>query len=200
MTDAKYFNKAKQCEQWVHKVGICANAARDFPEMKLLWHKIATWSPLDQPQQMGVGTPKYSHMVCYGKQAGSTPFTYDATASLSPDVIDRGPALWSRGLGLQACHVACDFLTQQPNTDTIVSLFCGVGTSVAMANACGMNAVGVDLCPTRCESAKKTELSLEAVLGYRIQSGTIPPARAAALLSPLVEDGRAKRPCPFLGS
>jgi hypothetical protein len=193
MTDAKLFNKSKQCEEWVHKVGICAKAAQEFPEMKLLWHKICTWSSLSAPQQMGVGTPKYTHMVCYGK-AGKTPFSYDARASLSPDVVDRGPALWSRGMGLQACHIACDFLKQRPKTDTVVSLFCGVGTILAMANACGMSAVGVELCPTRCEGAKKTELSLRAVLDYRIHSRTIPPSTAAARLAAEDTGGAEKGP------
>ena len=47
---------------------------------------------------------------------------------------------------------------------SVACLFCGVGTAPAMINAVGMDAVGVDLCPSRCEKAEQLEFNLTVVV------------------------------------
>ena len=93
-------------------------------------------------------------LTCFG--AGTAP-RYDPKDSLAPDVCERGPQLWNRGMGLQAAHIAADFLRAQPATTEAVNLCCGVGTFVAMANAVGLDAVGVEENASRCADAHHGE-------------------------------------------
>jgi hypothetical protein len=63
-SDIKEFDpKTKRCVEYVHKVGIVAEAAAAVGDCKLLWHKMCTYSPLASPQPMGVGRPKYTQLV-----------------------------------------------------------------------------------------------------------------------------------------
>lgn len=45
---------------------------------------------------------------------------YDPTIALSPDLADRGVQLWSRGIGLQAAHIAMDFLKRCMAEDAVL--------------------------------------------------------------------------------
>jgi hypothetical protein len=103
--------------------------------------------------------------------------SYDPRLSLSPDVFERGPQLWDRGPGLVASHVACNFLASQPQVSSVLSPCCGVGTFPAMANACGLAAVGIELNTGRCKEARELQLSHAALVAYRIETGTLPAPR-----------------------
>jgi tRNA G10 N-methylase Trm11 len=48
-------------------------------------------------------------------------------------------------MGVLACLDACRFVARETTTSTIVDPFCGYGTVLAVANAIGLDAVGVDL-------------------------------------------------------
>jgi tRNA G10 N-methylase Trm11 len=66
---------------------------------------------------------------------------------------------WSRAMGVTACRVACQFLRDETETRVVVDPFCGRGTALAVANAMGFDAVGVDLGAKRCRAARKLVVS-----------------------------------------
>ena len=55
---------------------------------------------------------------------------------------------------LRAVHDAVRFLAAQPGVGGVIDPFCGVGTSLAAANAYGLAAIGVDNSPPRCRKAR----------------------------------------------
>jgi len=68
---------------------------------------------------------------------------------------------------------------RQGGIKTVINLCCGVGTMVAMANAVGLDAVGVDLSKERCAPAEKLEIKLDTVLAHRRHTKTLPRPRPA---------------------
>jgi hypothetical protein len=64
-------------------------------------------------------------------------------------------------MGVQACRVACQFVLHNTPTRTIVDPFCGHGTVLAVANALGLEAVGVELSRKRAKKARALRVSLE---------------------------------------
>ena len=67
------------------------------------------------------------------------------------------------GAGANAVSLeAGRYVLQETPTRTIVDPFCGWGTVLAVANALGLDAVGVDIAPRMCGRARK--------LRYRIES------------------------------
>lgn len=122
------------------------------------WHKIACRRP---PGTIALGRPSYSHMLCVTREQGR-----DAPRKPGPDVLpEAGFAPWSRGMGVIACRVACAFLRENTPTRTVVDPFCGRGTVLAVANAMGFDAIGVDLSAKRCRAARAL------VLGEHVDSG-----------------------------
>jgi tRNA G10 N-methylase Trm11 len=57
------------------------------------------------------------------------------------------------------------FLLSDTGCRTVVDPFCGVGTMLAVANAHGLGAVGVELSPKRAERARR--LVLGPAIGSR---------------------------------
>ena len=83
----------------------------------------------------------------------------DRTASVGrrpgPDVLpDAGFMPWSRAMGTTACRVACAYLRDETEARIIVDPFCGRGTVLAVANAMGLDAIGVELSAKRCRAAR----------------------------------------------
>jgi len=72
-----------------------------------------------------------------------------------------GPVTWTRGMGLEACRMACKFVTDNTATRTIVDPFCGHGTVLAVANEMGLNAIGVELSRKRAKMAER--LTVEGI-------------------------------------
>jgi tRNA G10 N-methylase Trm11 len=56
-------------------------------------------------------------------------------------------------MGEVACRVACRFLRDETATRLVVDPFCGEGSILAMANAFGLAAIGIDLSGKRCKAA-----------------------------------------------
>jgi hypothetical protein len=54
------------------------------------------------------------------------------------------------------------FLKEIAKSDVIVDPFCGVGTIIAMANAVGVDSIGIEISDRRCRKARR--LSLTKVL------------------------------------
>jgi tRNA G10 N-methylase Trm11 len=65
---------------------------------------------------------------------------------------------WARAMGVEACHAVCRFLLAHTACRTVVDPFCGVGTMLAVANAHGLDAIGVELSRKRAERAEKLQI------------------------------------------
>jgi hypothetical protein len=72
-----------------------------------------------------------------------------------PDVIaDAGRAPWVRAMGVRAAAHAVRFARDHVKARTVFDPFCGVGTVLAVANALGLDALGVEKSRKRCEQAR----------------------------------------------
>jgi hypothetical protein len=72
-----------------------------------------------------------------------------------PDVVvDAGRQTWVRAMGIRAAAHAVRFARDQVGATTILDPFCGVGTVLAVANALGLNAIGVEKSRKRSEQAR----------------------------------------------
>jgi hypothetical protein len=120
-----------------------------------LWHKIVCRRP---PGTIAFGRPSYSHMICVQRGlAKLAPMRHPG-----PDVIpDAGFMPWSRAMGVEACRVALRFLREETATRLVVDPFCGHGTVLAVANAMGFDALGIDLGAKRCKAARALTVNLE---------------------------------------
>ena len=61
-------------------------------------------------------------------------------------------------MGVDACTATCRFLLEHTACRTVVDPFCGIGTMLAVANAHGLNAVGVEISPKRAARARTLEV------------------------------------------
>lgn len=97
----------------------------------------------------GGSRAQYSHLLGFSQHA-----LLNLALGL-PDVIaDAGPTTWTRGMGLYACETACNAVQKLTPTRTIVDPFCGHGSVLAVANAMGLDAVGVELGQRRAQRAR----------------------------------------------
>jgi hypothetical protein len=130
---------------WIDK-GHLVMCAADAERASIVWHKIVCRKP---PGTIAFGRPSYSHMICVARaprSSGKRP---------GPDVLpDAGEMTWSRAMGVEACRVACSWLKGETATRTVVDPFCGRGTVLAVANAMGLDAIGVELSAKRCRAAR----------------------------------------------
>ena len=62
-------------------------------------------------------------------------------------------------MGVAACALACRYLREETTATTVVDPFCGNGTALAVANAFGFDALGVDKSPRRCREARRLTVS-----------------------------------------
>ncbi|HUS68389.1 MAG TPA: DNA methyltransferase, partial [Kofleriaceae bacterium] len=80
----------------------------------------------------------------------------------SADVIaDGGHKPGPKAMGVNACLEACRFVRAETPTRTVVDPFCGFGTVLAVANALGLDAVGVDHSVRMCRKARTLTIALE---------------------------------------
>jgi hypothetical protein len=120
--------------------------AADAEGASLAWHKIVCRRP---PGTISFGRPSWSHMLCV--TAGPRP----PARRPGPDVLpDAGFMPWSRAMGVEACRVACAYVRDELGSRVVVDPFCGRGTVLAVANAMGLDALGVELSQKRCRAAR----------------------------------------------
>lgn len=137
---------------WVDK-GYLVLRAVELEGAALCWHKIVCRKPAGT---LSLGRSTYSHMIC----AARTP--RPVSQRLSADVLpDAGFMPWSKAMGVEACRAACSYLRDETSTQTVVDPFCGNGTALAVANAMGLHAIGVDWSERRCRAARKLIVSLD---------------------------------------
>jgi hypothetical protein len=126
--------------------------AAEEESASLLWHKIVCRRP---PGTISFGRPSWSHMLCIAHAPRPTP------KRPGPDVLpDAGSMPWSRAMGVRACEVACAYLRDEVLARVVVDPFCGRGTVLAVANAMGLDAVGVELSAKRCRAARALTVDL----------------------------------------
>ncbi len=141
-----YQRDSKKDGVWIDKGYLCQKAA-EHSGHALLWHKIICRAP---PGNVTFGRPAYSHLLCFSK---------GLRADLSKSTVDvlpqAGAVTWTRGMGVNACTLACRFVLEHTETRTVVDPFCGHGTVLAVANELGLAAVGVELSRKRAEKAQE---------------------------------------------
>jgi hypothetical protein len=126
----------KRAGRWIDK-GALVQRAADADDVPLLFHKIVCRKPAGS---VTFGRASYSHLVAFSR--GVRPIPARATADVLPD---GGFQPGAKSMGVTACLDACRFVARETATRTIVDPFCGYGTVLAVANAVGLDAVGVDV-------------------------------------------------------
>lgn len=131
--------------RWVDKSFLVQLGARRAGS-HLLFRKVVCRAPAGTTT---FGRPAYAHLLCFSRGLTLTP------AQSSPDVLPRlGAMPWARAMGVEACAAVCRFLLDHTGCREVIDPFCGVGTMLAVANASGLDAVGVELSPKRAARAR----------------------------------------------
>ncbi|MES1172060.1 MAG: SAM-dependent methyltransferase [Bacteroidota bacterium] len=136
---------------WLDKGAMVARAAERLG-MALLFHKVVCRKP---PGTVTFGRASYSHLLGFSRAL--RPSLRRATADVLPDA---GFMPGTKSMGVKACLDACRFVLAETSTRTIVDPFCGWGTVLAVANALGLDAVGVDLSVRMCRKARTLRVDL----------------------------------------
>jgi hypothetical protein len=137
---------------WVEKSELVLGAARAAGSA-LLWHKIVCREP---PGSRTYGRAGYSHLLCFSKDPVEKP------VASGPDVLaDGGFKPTEKAMGVAACRLACQFVLDATTTRVVVDPFCGHGTALAVANAMGLDAVGVERNARCCRAARRLSVSLD---------------------------------------
>lgn len=144
----------KRDGRWVDK-GFLVSLGAEAAGSHLLWHKVVCRAP---PGTATPGRPGFAHLLCFSRALRLE------TAGSSPDVLPRlGAMTWARAMGVEACEAVCQFLLEHTAARTVVDPFCGVGTMLAVANARGLDAVGVELSTKRAEQSRRLVVNLDRV-------------------------------------
>ncbi len=140
-----YQTDVKRDGRWVDKAHLVLTGA-ERAGSHLLWHKVVCRAP---PGVTTFGRPAYAHLLCLSRGLRLPP------GRSSPDVLPRlGEMTWARAMGREACEAVARFLIADTSCRTVVDPFCGLGTMLAVANAHGLAAVGVERSPKRAERAR----------------------------------------------
>ncbi len=135
----------KRAGAWIDKGALVIRAAEDAGA-RVLFHKIVCRRP---PGMLTQGRPGFTHLIAVSR-AMQCPDTLPI-----PDVIpDAGRSFWVRAMGVRAAAHAVRFARDQVGAKLIFDPFCGVGTIPAVANALGLDALGIELAKKRCEQSR----------------------------------------------
>jgi hypothetical protein len=104
------------------------------------------------PGTVTSGRASYAHLLGFAR-APRPPRR--ATADV---LADGGFQPGKKAMGVNACVDACRFVRSETSTRTVVDPFCGWGTVLAVANALGLDAVGVDHSARMCRRARTLEI------------------------------------------
>ncbi|MFN7132291.1 MAG: DNA methyltransferase [Myxococcales bacterium] len=155
-----YQTDIKPAGEWVDK-GYLVFKAAEQQGMTLLFHKIVCRKPVGT---VTFGRPAYSHMLAFS--SGVRADLSKATADVLPGT---GEMTWTKAMGVEACVAACRFVQANTTTRTIVDPFCGRGTALAVANALGLDAIGVELSRKRARQARNLRVEVGGA-GALVQS------------------------------
>ena len=140
-----YQTDIKPSGVWVDK-GHLVQRAADEARVPLLFHKVVCRKPAGS---ITFGRPSYAHLLCFSRG-----LTLDYARSTADVIVDGGTSTWSRGMGQESCRIACRYVLDSTPTRTVVDPFCGQGMVLAVANALGLDAVGVELNRKRAQRAR----------------------------------------------
>jgi hypothetical protein len=143
----------KEAGIWIDK-GYLVQRAAEAAGCELLWHKVVARAPVGN---VTFGRPAYSHLLAFSKKV-----RVDLGKSTADVLPEAGETTWTRGMGIEACLLACRFVLSATQCRTVVDPFCGHGTVLAVANALGLDAVGVELSRKRAAKARTLKVDLEA--------------------------------------
>ena len=144
-----YQTDVKHDGLWVDKGFLVAQGA-ERAGSGMLWHKIACRVA---PGTTTFGRPAYGHLLCFSRGLRLRP------GQASPDVLPGlGEMTWSRAMGTAVCDAVASFLVAHTATRRVVDPFCGMGTMLAVANAHGLDAVGVELSRRRASRARGLQI------------------------------------------
>lgn len=137
---------------WTDKSYLVQHAAVGSGQ-SLVWHKIVCRTP---PGTTRPGRAGYSHLLCFSRELRP------AFRSSLPDVLPgAGEEVSQKAMGTLACELACRYVLEATESRVIVDPFCGRGTVLAVANALGFDAVGVDRNGRCCRAARKLVVRLD---------------------------------------
>ena len=136
---------------WIDK-GALVQRGAERAGARLLFHKIVCRRP---PGTVTFGRAGYSHLLGYSR--GARPRPERATADV---IADAGFMPGTKAMGVNACVDACRFILRETSTRTVVDPFCGYGTVLAVANALGLAAIGVDLSARMCRRSRTLALEV----------------------------------------
>ena len=137
---------------WIDKGHLVLRAAEEGGA-RLIWHKIVCRKP---PGAITYGRAGYAHLLCLTQSARRAP------KNATPDVVaDAGEKPAEKSMGVEACRLACQFLLAERHTRVVVDPFCGQGTVLAVANALGLDAIGVDRSARACSAARRLVVTFE---------------------------------------
>lgn len=129
---------------WTDKAFLLQQAAA-ATGTPLLWHKIVLRAPAGRATG---ARPGYAHLLCFAPDALDP-------ALATPDVLpELGAMTWPRAIGLAAARFAVTWLRDHAAATAIVDPFCGIGTALAIANALGLHAIGVECNAGRAARAR----------------------------------------------
>ncbi len=135
----------KRDGEWIDKGALVTRAAEDAGA-RILFHKIVCRRT---PGMLTNGRPGFTHLIAVSR-AMRCPDVLPI-----PDVIvDAGEQKWVRAMGVRAAGHAVRFAREQVGAKIIFDPFCGVGTVLAVANALGLDALGVEKAGKRAEAAR----------------------------------------------
>eukprot|EP01039_Chlorochromonas_danica_P010807 gene10807-12012_t len=181
-SDVRLTNLDGDLFEWMDKSYLASQAAQQCG-LTMVWHKLVLCNKT--MEKRSAGRPSYSHLLCYVKNGctglcrpenallrnisnttwilpcGCPPFSHRSSHFAVPDIFHRGEMLWVRGIGLDCCYAGIAFLRDIAHAKRVIDPFTGVGTVLAMANALGMTALGVEISPKRCRKARQLEITEE---------------------------------------
>jgi hypothetical protein len=138
----------KHAGRWIDK-GAFVTRAAERVGLGMLFHKIVCRRP---PGSSGFGRASYAHMLGFASWPLREKY---ARVDVFPD---GGGKPGVKSMGVRACLDACQFVKNETPTRVVVDPFCGFGTVLAVANALGLDAVGVDLAPRMCRHARDLQI------------------------------------------
>lgn len=138
--------------RWVDKAYLAIAAAERVPGARLLWHKIIFSGIVGGGGGRNSAVAGYTHFLCFTTGAEPEPL-----ASFPfPDVLRKGLSTWVSGSGAQALEEVCTCLHAR-GCKLVVDPFCGEGAVLAVANALGMEALGVEISKKRAKLARRQD-------------------------------------------
>lgn len=142
----------KRDGRWIDKGALTIRAAEEAGA-HVLFHKIVCRRT---PGLLTLGRPGYTHLIAVSRALRCP------EALPIPDIIvDAGRLTWVRAMGVRAAAHAVRFARDQAKATTIFDPFCGVGTVLAVANALGVAALGVERSSKRCVESRRLAVSAD---------------------------------------